>query len=119
MKRYFLKPLKAGRHALDGLWHAFRTETAFQQEVLLALPLSLLALWLPLTYLEKLMLLGSLWLVLIVELLNTAVEATIDRISLEHHSLSKQAKDAGAAAVFLSIFLCVVVWGSVLWHHYF
>ncbi|MDB5797146.1 MAG: diacylglycerol kinase [Paucimonas sp.] len=106
--------LGAARYSIAGLVTAVRTEHAFRQELMVAVPASVLALLLPVTALEKLLLVGVLMLVLIVELLNSAVEAAIDRISLERHPLSKNAKDFGSAAVALAVGLAVLAWAVVL-----
>jgi diacylglycerol kinase (ATP) len=74
-----------------------------------------LALWLPVSPLERLLLITVLLLVLIVEILNSAVEAAVDRIGLEHHELSGRAKDLGSAAVLLSLLIAALTWGTVLW----
>ncbi len=74
-----------------------------------------LALWLPVSPLERLLLIAVLLLVLIVEILNSAVEAAVDRIGLEHHELSGRAKDLGSAAVLLSLLMAALTWGTVLW----
>lgn len=102
------------RYSLAGLQAAFRHEDAFRQECLLALVLIPLALFLPVDGLGKAMLIGSTLLVLIVELLNSAVEATVDRVSLERHQLAKRAKDIGSAAVMLSLLNLALVWGLVI-----
>ncbi|MBK7899384.1 MAG: diacylglycerol kinase [Azonexus sp.] len=101
-------------HSLAGLAAAYRGEAAFRQEVWLGIPLAVIAIALPVSALERGLLIASLLLVLIVELLNSAVEATVDRVGLEHHLLSKRAKDIGSAAVLLSLINLAVVWGSVL-----
>jgi len=85
---------------------AIREESAFRQELILTAILAPLALWLPATALEKAMMLATLFLVLIVELLNSSIEAAIDRISFSMHGLSKRAKDYGSAAVLLALLLC-------------
>lgn len=77
-----------------------------------------LAFWLGQTPMERLLLIGSWLVVLIVEILNTAIEATVDRISDEHHKLSGQAKDLGSAAVFLSLVLVMLAWGTVAWQRF-
>jgi diacylglycerol kinase (ATP) len=105
----------ASRYSLDGLLSACRHEPAFRQELVLAVVLIPAALLLPVTATQKALLCGSVILVLIVELLNSAVEATVDRISLQQHELAKRAKDTGSAAVFLSLCVCVLVWGLVLY----
>jgi diacylglycerol kinase (ATP) len=101
-------------YSIEGLKAAYRHEDAFRQEVLLAVLLIPLALFLPASGLGKAMMIGSVLLVLIVELLNSAVEATVDRVSLEHHRLAKRAKDIGSAAVMMSLANVVAVWLLVL-----
>lgn len=104
----------AFHYSLDGLRAAWRHEDAFRQESLLAGLLLPLGLWLGDGGVEKALLAASVLLVLVVELLNSAVEATVDRISLEDHQLAKRAKDIGSAAVLLALILTVLVWGLVL-----
>ena len=101
-------------YSIEGLRAAFRHEDAFRQEVLLALLLIPLALFLTPSGLGKALMIASVLLVLIVELLNSAVEATVDRVSLEQHQLAKRAKDIGSAAVMMSLANVVVVWLLVL-----
>ena len=109
---------RATRYSLQGLQATFRHEAAFRQELILAAlltPLALaLALWSPLTWTQCALLVASVLLVLLVELLNSAVESLVDRISDEHHDLSKRAKDTGSAAVLISLINCGVVWALVL-----
>ena len=100
--------------SMAGLKHAFLKEAAFRQEFFLCIILCPLAFYLGETGFEKALLVGSLMLVLIVELLNSAVEAAIDRIGEEQHDLSGQAKDMGSAAVFLSLLNVVIVWFLIL-----
>lgn len=95
-------------------WH----EPAFRQEALAAFVLLPLALWLGNTWLEQAMLVGAVVAVMVVELLNTAIEAAIDRIGPEWHDLSKKAKDLGSAAVLLSLVFCGLVWLAALWHKF-
>ena len=99
---------------LDGLRAAFRHEDAFRQEVFLAALLIPAAFFLPAGGLGKALMIAAVLLVLIVELLNSAVEAAVDRISLEDHKLAKRAKDIGSAAVFLSLLNVPLVWVLVL-----
>lgn len=101
-------------YSFDGLGDAFRNESAFRQEVLLASILIPAAFWLSVSPVERALLIASVLLVMIVELLNTGVEAAIDRISFDHHSLSKRAKDIGSAAVLLTLLLLAAVWGVIL-----
>src|SRR5207244_109007 len=100
-------------NSCDGLADAWRHESAFRQEILLSAILIPVALLVQASPVERALLIGSVMLVLIVELLNTGVEAAIDRISFDHHSLSKRAKDIGSAAVLLALVLLGVVWGLV------
>jgi diacylglycerol kinase (ATP) len=101
-------------YSLQGMASAFRYEGAFRQECLLAVLLIPAALLIPLSGTERALLIASVLLVLIAELLNSAVEAAVDRISLENHPLAKRAKDIGSAAVFLSLINVAVVWLLVL-----
>ncbi|HLQ01132.1 MAG TPA: diacylglycerol kinase [Burkholderiales bacterium] len=101
-------------YSLQGLASAFRHEDAFRQEVLLAALLVPAAFFIPVGGAERALMIASVLLVLIVELLNSAVEAAVDRISLENHSLAKRAKDIGSAAVFLSLINVAAVWLLVL-----
>ncbi len=93
-----------------GLRAAYKHESAFRQELWLALLLVPLALYLGETAVERVLMVGALLLVLVVELLNSAIEASVDRISLEHHLLIKRAKDMGSAAVLLALLNVLVVW---------
>lgn len=102
------------RYSLAGFKAAYRYEDAFRQETLLAAALIPLALFLPAGAVGKALMIASVLLVLLVELLNSAVEATVDRISLEDHQLAKRAKDIGSAAVLLSLVNLAVVWALVL-----
>ena len=105
-------------YSCQGITAAFRHESAFRQEVLLALILLPTALWLDVTSTAKALLIMSVMLVLIVELLNSAVEAVVDRVSIELHPLAKRAKDIASAAVFLSLATVVTVWALVLLDRY-
>ena len=95
---------------MRGLTAAFKHESAFRQELALVVVLTPVALYIGQTNIERSILIGSLFLVLIVELVNSAIEAIVDRIGHEHHELSGQAKDIGSAAVFISLANVVVVW---------
>jgi len=106
--------LNAVGYSLNGFRSAFRHEDAFRQEVLLAVVLIPLAAISPAAGPGKALMIFSVLLVLIVELLNSAIEAAVDRISLDQHRLSKRAKDIGSAAVFLSLVNVAVVWALVL-----
>lgn len=106
--------IDATNYSWQGLLATWRNEAAFRQEVTLAIFLIPLAIWLGETGVERALLIGVTLLVMIVELLNSAVEATIDRISSERHPLSKVAKDTASAAVSLSLLLWLFTWGSIL-----
>ncbi|MFM1886650.1 MAG: hypothetical protein RL026_1807 [Pseudomonadota bacterium] len=107
--------LRATEASRKGLVAAFREEAAFRQELALAAVVIPLGLWLGRNGVERALLLGPMFLVLVVELLNSAIEAAIDRIGLERHALSGLAKDLGSAAVMVSLSLLLVTWGLVLW----
>ena len=97
-----------------GLVGAYKEEAAFRQELACAVIAVPLGLWLGHSGVERALLLGSVLVVLIVELLNSAIEAAVDRVGPERHELAGLAKDIGSAAVFLSLLLCAVVWALVL-----
>jgi diacylglycerol kinase (ATP) len=106
--------INAARYSLEGLAAAARHEDAFRQELILAAVMVPLGLWLGVDGVERALLVGSVLMVLAVELLNSAVEATVDRVSLEDHQLAKRAKDIGSAAVMMSLVTVGVVWLLVL-----
>ncbi|RKT27647.1 diacylglycerol kinase (ATP) [Paraburkholderia sp. RAU2J] len=106
-----LRALFALRHSCDGIVAALREESAFRQEAALAAILVPAALLMPVSAIERVLLIVSVLLVLLVELLNSSIEAAIDRISLERHELSKRAKDCGSAAVTIALLICAVTWG--------
>lgn len=106
--------LSAFFYSLDGLKAAWRHEHAFRQELALFAVGTVIALVLRISAFEKLLLIGVLVLILIVELLNSALEAVVDRVSLERHPLSKNAKDFGSAAVLLACLLAAAAWAVVL-----
>ena len=103
----------AFRHSLAGLASAWRTEGACRQEIIAAVVLVPTACLLPVTLVERVLLIGSIVFVMVVELLNSSIEATVDRISLDRHPLSKHAKDVGSAAVLMAIVIPVLVWGAI------
>ena len=103
----------AAKNSWCGLVYAFREESAFRQELSLFTLFTPIALFLPVSLSEKALLISSLMMVLVVELLNSSVEAAIDRISFDHHDLSKRAKDFGSAAVMLSLIVAILLWVSV------
>ena len=106
--------VNALRYSIDGLAAAARSEDAFRQELILAAFFIPLAFWVGANGLERALLIGSVLLVLIIELLNSAIEATVDRISFESHSLAKRAKDIGSAAVMLSLVNAGMTWLLIL-----
>ena len=116
------------RSGLNRMWHALGYsmaglragwgETAFRQETVAAFVLLPLSVWIGRTWVETALLGGSVLIVMIVELLNTAIETAIDRIGPEWHDLSKRAKDMGSAAVLLSLVLCIGIWGGALFHRF-
>jgi diacylglycerol kinase (ATP) len=112
------RAFRAAINSWNGLIYAFKEESAFRQELALSLVLIPLAIYLPVTPIEKILLIASVILVLIIELLNSSVEAAIDRISFEVHDLSKRAKDFGSAAVMLALLLCALTWAIILGEHY-
>jgi len=101
-------------YSLDGFKAAWRIEHAFRQELVLVILGIIVALALPISAYQKLMLIVVLLLILIVELINSAIEAVVDRVSLERHDLSKNAKDFGSAAVLLTFSIAVATWAVVL-----
>ena len=110
--------VRATGYSIDGLKTAYHGESAFRQEFWSAVVLVPTAFWLGRTWVEVAMLAGSVLLVLIVELLNSGIEAAIDRVSFELHDLSKRAKDLASAAVFLSLLLCGGVWLAAAWNRF-
>ncbi|MDR5743335.1 diacylglycerol kinase [Caballeronia sp. LZ029] len=113
--RGFTRAWHAMKNSLYGFRVAIREESAFRQELTLAAILLPCSLFVPVSPVERAALIVSVLLVLIVELLNSSVEAAIDRISLERHELSKRAKDFGSAAVMVALGVCVITWGLILW----
>ncbi len=101
-------------YSMQGLKACYQGEEAFRQEVLFLIPLVPLGVWLGDSPVERAMLVGSLLMVPIVELLNSAIEANVDRIGTEIHELSERAKDIASAAVFVSIVFAVVIWALIL-----
>lgn len=110
----FTRVYKAAYYSYKGVRSALVHEAAFRQELFFALILVPLAFWLPVTKLERIVMVSVVIFVLIVELLNTGIEAVVDRISSDHHELAGMAKDVGSAAVLLSLLLWAYVWGSIL-----
>ena len=113
-KSGFKRIFSAVFYSIDGFRTAWKYEHAFRQELMIAVPGIVIALFLPVTALERLALIAVLLLVLIIELLNSAIEAVVDRVSLDRNPLSKNAKDLGSAAVMLSFLLALVTWGVIV-----
>lgn len=109
----FRRILNATRFSIAGLAAAWQNEAAFRQECVLTIILFPVALWLGQDAVERVLLIGSCLLVLIVELLNSGIEAIVDRVGTDHHELSGRAKDFGSAAVFVSLILVLFVWGLI------
>ncbi|HQX60195.1 MAG: diacylglycerol kinase [Rhodoferax sp.] len=113
------------RTGVQRMWHATLyslaglragwTETAFRQEAIAAIVMLPVALWLGQNWVERALLAGAVLLVLIVELLNSGIEAAIDRVGLQWHAMAKRAKDLGSAAVLLSLVLCLGIWIGAIW----
>lgn len=110
LKRIFL----AGGNSIKGLKAALIHESAVRQETALLIVATIIACFLDVTNLERALLIGSWFIVLIVELLNSAIEAVVDRIGLEYHELSGRAKDIGSAAVFVALSFAAVIWFLIL-----
>jgi diacylglycerol kinase (ATP) len=109
----------AFRYSIEGFRAAWQHEHAFRQEVMVAVPATVVALLLKISAFEKLALIVVLGLVLLVDLINAAIEAVVDRVSLERHPLSKAAKDLGSAAVALAIAIAAATWAVVLYNRFF
>lgn len=111
---------KAFNYSMCGLKHGLKNEAAFREEFILACVLVPVSCLLHVPLAQHLILVGSIFLVLLVELLNSALEAVVDDVSLEHRSLAKQAKDMGSAAVFFALLNCFICWTSIIvvnWEH--
>ncbi|ELV8725232.1 diacylglycerol kinase [Vibrio fluvialis] len=106
--------IKATKYSFQGFQAALKHEAAVRQELALLLILTPVSLLLDVTNIEKALLIGSLFIILITELLNSAVEAIVDRVGTEYHELSGRAKDIGSAAVFVALANAAVVWGIIL-----
>ena len=114
-KQGLTRLINALGYSRDGLAAAWKNEAAFREEVLLAAVAFPLAFYLGQTGIERALLAGSILFILIVEILNSAVEAVVDKASPEKHELAKRAKDMGSAAVLLSLLNAAVIWACVLW----
>jgi diacylglycerol kinase (ATP) len=107
--------INATRYSIQGIRAAWRHEAAFRQEAIVALVCIPLAFWVGATLVERALLIFSILMILIVELLNSAIEATVDRIGEERHPLSGRAKNMGSAAVLFSLVAAGIVWAMILW----
>ena len=112
--RGLTRAIHAAKNSWNGLIFAYQEESAFRQELVLLVLLTPVALLLPVSVLEKSLMISALLMVLAIELLNSSVEAAIDRISFEHHDLSKRAKDFGSAAVMLALLIAFIIWAAVI-----
>jgi diacylglycerol kinase (ATP) len=118
-ERHGLKRIiRAGYYSYRGILAAWRSEAAFRQELVLMLFMLPFAFWLGETVEQQILLIAPCIVVLIVELINSAIEATVDRIGYEAHDLSGRAKDMGSAAVFFSLLLVILSWGLIAWHRF-
>jgi len=110
---------RAAGYSIAGFRTAFKNEAAFRQELALFVVLAPIGFWLGRDGVERSLLVGSLLLVLLVELLNSAIEAVVNRVGMDRHELSGQSKDLASAAVFVALALVVVIWTLILSDHYF
>jgi len=111
--------ISAGKYSIQGLKSAFINEAAFRQEFFLLIVAYIIVMLIDFSIYERILLLGSVGFVMIVELINSAIECAVDRISTEYHELSGRAKDYGSAAVFLSILLALSLWVYLFACHFF
>lgn len=116
--RGLTRAIHAARNSWHGLIFAYKEESAFRQELVLLVLLTPIAILLPVGLVEKALMIAALLMVLVIELLNSSVEAAIDRISFEHHDLSKRAKDFGSAAVMLALLIAFIIWFAVLYKEF-
>ena len=117
-KKGIARILNAFKYSYNGFIATFKSEEAFRQDILVFIILTPIAILLKITAVEKLILMSSLFLVLIAELTNTAIEMTIDRISDEIHPLSKIAKDIGSCIVLISFLYLIIVWGTIIYTNF-
>ena len=110
--------INAFGYSLLGLRAAFKHEAAFRQELACCVVLIPVSFWLGQTTIERVLLIGALLLVLIVELINSAIEAIVDRIGTDHHELSGRAKDIGSSAVLVSLVNSTMIWGFIIFDHW-
>lgn len=117
-KKGIARILNAFKYSYDGFISAFKSEEAFRQDILVCIILAPTAIFLPIAIVEKLFLFSSLFLIVLAELTNTAIEMTIDRISDEIHPLSKIAKDIGSCIVLISFLYLITVWGVIIYENF-
>lgn len=115
----YARLIAATRNSFRGIRDAWRHESAFRQDVMLSALLLLLSFWLAQTLVEWLILILPLFLLLIVEILNSAIENAVDRIGEEHHELSGRAKDMASSAVMFCLILIAIVWISMVWSRFY
>lgn len=113
----FQRIINAAGYSWQGLRAAWQHEAAFRQEAMAAIVAIIVACWLDVDAISRVLMVGSVVLVIIVEILNSAIEAVVDRIGQERHPLAGRAKDMGSAAVLLTILLAIFVWVALLWSH--
>ena len=113
----FQRIINAAGYSWQGLRAAWQHEAAFRQEAMAAIVAIIVACWLDVDAISRVLMIGSVVLVIIVEILNSAIEAVVDRIGQERHPLAGRAKDMGSAAVLLTILLAIFVWSALLWSH--
>lgn len=118
-KRGLQRIVNAAGYSARGLQAAWAHESAFRQEVVLACIMLPAAWWLGTNWVERALLMGTVLLVLAIELMNSAVEAAVDRVSFELHPLAGRAKDMGSAAVLLALLLCGGTWAGAIWARFF
>ncbi|MBS0849819.1 diacylglycerol kinase [Citrobacter sp. JGM124] len=112
-----IRIIKAAGYSWQGLRAAWRNEAAFRQEGIMVLAAIVIACWLDVDPVTRILLIGSVVLVMIVEIINSAIEAIVDRVGTDYHELSGRAKDMGSAAVLIALILAAVTWGTLLWAH--
>lgn len=115
----FTRIIKAGGYSYKGIRAAWVNEAAFRQEAIVALVGIILAFLFDISSVERILLIGSVVLIIILELVNSAIEAVVDRIGLERNELSGRAKDMGSAAVLIAIILGLFIWVTILWGHFY
>lgn len=115
----FTRIIKATGYSCKGLRAAWNNEAAFRQEAILLVAATILAIWFDVSPVERILLIGSVALIPIFEIINSAIEAVVDRIGPEHHELSGRAKDMGSSAVLMAILLALFVWVTVIYSHFF